>query len=250
MELKDIVTISVSGLAVILSLIAFVVSYVRGQREQLRAIRQQLTETTDKIAETQLEFARLASGEAKDNVAMQQQIDSILSQRMLALLNQAVYLTNRAPAVVTEVDYNTIAVLSANNGDFVLADDHFRKAIQSCHNDFSRSSAMRSYGSFLFNQRRFEEGRNTFREAVTLIRGADNSARIQKGFIYAAWSWSEMNDAKAPRQAADAFENAQSEFAGIENEAMRQSALSRLELAKGSPMPPLPQVSSPPRAVT
>ena len=72
METKDIATILLSALAVILSLVAFAVSYVRGQNEQRQAIRQQLTETTDKITETQLEYAKLMFGEAKDNLAMQQ----------------------------------------------------------------------------------------------------------------------------------------------------------------------------------
>jgi len=48
---------------------------------------------------------------------MQQSVDGILGQRTSSLLHQAVYLTTLAPALVTAVDYNTIAYVSANAGD-------------------------------------------------------------------------------------------------------------------------------------
>jgi tetratricopeptide (TPR) repeat protein len=187
-----------------------------------------------------LEHARLMSGEAKGNVAMQQQIDGILGQRISALLNQAVYLTRQAPSQVTAVDYNTIAYVSATAGNLVLAETNFLKAIETSPDDTSRSGALRSYAQFLFSQRRFEEGRKCFSDAATLVRGGDNMARMQRGFIYAAWSWNERNNANAPRQADDAYEKAQSEFSGIDNEPMRRNALMRLDLAKASPVPPQP----------
>jgi len=242
METKDIATILLSALAVILSLVAFAVSYVRGQNEQRRAIRQQLTETTDKITETQLEYAKLMFGEAKDNLAMQQAIENIMGQRTGSLLNQAVYLTTQAPSLVTAVDYNTIAIISGNAGDLVLAETNFLKAIESSPVGFARSGMTRSYAGFLFAQRRFEEGRKAFRDAATMVTGADNLARMQKGVIYLSWGWCEQNNANAPKQAEGAFESANGEFSGIDNEAMRQAALARLEFAKGSQVPPSPQV--------
>ncbi len=237
METKDLLTISLSTLALALSIVAFLVSYIRGRNEQRRDIRQQLTETTDKITDSQLEYARLMFGEAKDNLEMQQNIDNVLGQRIAGLLNQAVYLTNLVPSLVTAVDYNTIAMLSANAGDLVTAETHFLKSIRASPNDVTRSLAIRGYAAFLFAQRRFEEGRKMFRDAVTLIKGADNLARLQKGYIYSSWSWCELNQAHAPRQAADVFESAESEYSGIDNEAMRQTALARLQLAKGPSRP-------------
>jgi hypothetical protein len=242
METKDIATLVLSGLALCVSAVAFWVSYQRGQAEQLRAIRQQLTETTDKITETQLEYSRLMFGEAKDNIAMQQSVDGILGQRTSSLLHQAVYLTTLAPALVTAVDYNTIAYVSANAGDLVVAETNYVKAIQACLNESSRSAATRSYAVFLFSQRRFEEGRKAFRDAATLIKGADNMARMQKGVIYTSWGQCELNNASSRGQAADAFESASSEFMGIDNEVMRQNTLLRLDFAKGSQAPPVPSV--------
>ena len=242
MEPKDIASIVLSTLAFALSATAFVVSYRRGQNDQRRAIREQLTDTTDKIAENQLEYVKLMFGDAKGNLPMQQAIDSILGQRTLSLLNQAVYLTTLKLAIPTAVDFNTIAMVSGSAGDLAMADTHYRKAIDAATNDSFRSNAIRSYAMFLFGQRRFEEGRQAFRDAAMLIKGGDNLARVQKGFIYQTWGWCEMNNANAPNQAAAAFENARGEFTGIDNEAIRQTVLARLEMAKGSPVPPTPQV--------
>ena len=250
METKDIATVALSALALCVSLAAFQVSYTRGRREQLRAIRQQLAETTDKIAESQLEHTKLMFGDAKADVALQRSVSGIVSQRMSALLNQAVYLTTQAPSLVSAVDYGTIASVSASTGDLALAETNYRKAIAACPTDFARSGMTRSYGNFLFSQRRFEEGRATCRNAVTLITGNDNMARAQKGSIYMNWAWCERNHANAPNQAADAFENASAEFTGIDNEGMRQPMLARLEHDRRLPMhltpPPWRRPESPP----
>lgn len=248
-EAKDFITIGISGAAAILSLVAFVLSYRRGEKEKQRAVRDQITATLDKITENMLENAKVHND---PNASMKylQVIGNMYAQRNSFLLNQAVYLSELVPALVTYIDYNTIAWAAATAGELTIAEMNYRKAIQACPNDTMRAFATRSYGNFLFSQRRFEEGRDKFKQAAALIKGADDFARHAKGWTYQNWGWCELNNANSPKRAEEAFESAKSEFNGIDNEAFRQNALASLEAAKQSPVPPGPRMSRPLITVT
>jgi hypothetical protein len=238
LEAKDFITIVISGGAALLSLVAFIISYRRGEREKQRAVRDQITATLDKITENMLENAKLQN-DPTANVNYVQAAGSALAQRNSLLLNQAVYLSEISPQLVTYIDYNTIAWASANAGELTIAELNYQKGIQACPNDMMRALAVRSYASFLFSQRRFEEGREQFKRAVALVKGADNLARNTKGFAYQNWGWCELNNANAPRRAEEAFESARNEFNGIDNEGLRQNALAGLEAAKKRFGPPV-----------
>jgi hypothetical protein len=248
LEAKDLIAIAISGAAAFLSLVAFVVSYRRGENEKQRAVRDQITATLDKITENILENARLRN-DPNANFEYVQVVGSALGQRNSFLLNQAVYLSEIVPQLVTYVDYNTMAWAAAAAGELTIAETNYRKAILACPNDRIRALATRSYGSFLFSQRRFEEGRDQFGQAASLIKGADNFARYTKGFVHQNWGWCELHNANSPKRAEEAFESARSEFSGIDIEAYRQSALAGLEMAKKAPSSfglPGPRMPRPP----
>jgi tetratricopeptide (TPR) repeat protein len=245
MEPKDIAAITLSILAFGFSIVSFLIGYRRAREEQRRWIRQQLTETIDKITDSQLEGAKLMFGEARDNLPMQQTVNDILGQRTLALLHQAIYLTSLPLAIATEVDYNTIAFVSANYGDMAVAETNYHAAINASPNDSFRSGAIRSYAAFLFAQGRFDDGRRQFKDALALIKRSDDLAKMQRGFICQTWGMWEANCAAVPNQATEALDHARSEYTAIDNEAMRQSALARLGFAGGPQVPPMPQMFQP-----
>lgn len=122
METKDIVAISISSLAFLLSLVATIISVVRSKYEKQRVIKKEITDTLGKIVSTTIENAKLYRESAEKDPPYYQAVSSILSQQNAFLLQQATYLTDEVPDLVTAVEYNTIATATANAGDLISAD--------------------------------------------------------------------------------------------------------------------------------
>jgi len=228
MELKDFVTISISALAFILSAIATFISTIRGRYEEQRAIRNQLSETLNRIANTNIENAKLYHDTATKDPAYYQQLSAMMNQQQASLLNQAMYLADQIPKLVTAVEMNTIAVANFNAGDVIMAEKYYRKAIEVSPNNYYRALAIRSYAGFLYTQRQFEEGRNQFQQSIKLISGGDNLSRYTNGYTYQMWAWNELNNAGVQSTAEQYFENAQSQFKNIDNDAVRENAMNTL----------------------
>jgi tetratricopeptide (TPR) repeat protein len=242
MEPKDILTVTISVSALIISAVATTISIIRGQKEKQRSVRNQITDTLSQIIAGNIEKAKLYYETAEKNPEYFQSISSILNQQNAFLLNQAIYLTDQVPELVTAVEYNTLATANVDAGDLIMAERYFRKAIDASTNEYYKSLAMRSYGVFLFTQRRFEEGREVFRKSVSLLKGGDNLARQTKGFTYQMWAWNELNNAGSIGRATELVESASNEFKGIDNEAVRRDSLRGLEAAMKFPSETVPNI--------
>lgn len=252
METKDIVAILISSLAFLLSLVATIISLIRSKYEKQRAIKKEITDTLSKIVSTSLENAKLYRESAEKDPPYYQAVSSILNQQNAFLLQQATYLMDEVPGLVTAIEYNTIAAANANAGDLISAEKYYKKAIDVSPNNYYRSLAIRGYAGYLFPQRRFDEARENFRKAISLLTGGDNLVRYTNGLTYQMWAWNELNNAASPRRAEELFESATNEFDGIDDETVRRTALNGLQAAKGSPSPPnpTPQPTAPNVAAT
>ncbi len=246
METKDIVTVSISAFAFFLSLVATVISVIRGKYEKQRAVRNQITDILGRITTTSIEQAKLFHETADKDPAYYQTVSSMLNQQNTFLIQQATYLIEQVSELVTAVEYNTVAFATANAGDLISAERYYIKAIDVSPNNYYKSLGMRSYAGFLFTQRRFEDGREQFRKSISLLNGGDNLVRYTNGMTYQMWAWNELNNAAAAKRAEELFESAKNEFSGIDNEAVRHNALNGLEAAKGiSPSPNVPLQPTP-----
>jgi tetratricopeptide (TPR) repeat protein len=232
MDAKDLFSLSLSALAFLLSASATIISLVRSKYEKQRAIKKEITETLGKIVSTALDAAKLYREAGTSDPNYYQAVSSILNQQNTFLLNQATYLAEQVPTLMTAVEYNTIAGATASAGDLIAADRYFRKAIDASPNAYFRALAMRSYANFLFSQHRFEAGRALFKRSILLMPGSDNFVRFTNGFTYQMWGWNEANQAGAPQQAELLFESAANEYKLIDNETVRSDALNRLQLAR------------------
>ena len=161
-----------------------------------------------------------------------QAVSSILNQQNTFLLNQATYLAEQVPTLMTAVEYNTIAMATANAGDLIAADRYYKKAVDVAPNAYFRSLASRSYANFLFSQHRFDEARRLFKQSVGLLAGVGDFVHFTNGFTYQMWGWNELNVAQEKPQADIYFEIAANEFMAIENAAVRADSLMRLQLAR------------------
>ena len=232
MDTKDIITVSLSVLAFLLSGSATIISLIRSKYEKQRAIKKEITETLGRIVSTALDSAKIYRETAQSDPNYFQAVSGILNQQNTFLLNQATYLAEQVPTLMTAVEYNTIASATASAGDLIAADRYYRKAIDAAPNGYFRALAMRSYACFLFSQQRFDAARGLFRKAIALVAGTGDFVHFTNGFSYQMWAWNELNMARSPQQADTYFESAASEFTAIDNEAVRRDALSRLQLVR------------------
>jgi tetratricopeptide (TPR) repeat protein len=235
LQRKDYVTIAISSLALLVSLSSTVLSYWRGYYDEQRTVRSQLSDVLSRIITTNVESAKLFRDVSDEDPTYVQAISAALSQQQGFLLHQAMYLTDQIPRLVSAFEYNTIAYSNANSGDPINAERYYRTAIEVSSNDNYRAQAMRSYAYHLFSQRRFEEGRDELKRAITLISGGDNFARFTRGFLYQSWAANESAFANAPKRAEELFESARNEYAGIDVVPMRDAALKTLSQVRSAP---------------
>jgi hypothetical protein len=186
-SLKDRITLLLSILAPLLSVAASINSELKGNAEHKRTVRGQLTDILSRLISINLENAKVMRDIGQTGSLYAQQVSSILSQQNAFLLDQAMYLSTQIPTLVTTVELNTIATANANAGNLIVAEQFYRRAIDSAPSDNFLALATRSYAAFLFPQRRSEEGREQFRRSIALLKGGDNLVRLTNGVTYQMW---------------------------------------------------------------
>ena len=234
---KDLATLGVAAAAFLLSLISTTITLIRGRREKQRAIRNEITNVLSQIVATALENAKLYQESNETPTPYFQAVSSILNQRNAFLLNQAVFLADQVPDLITAVEYNTLAAANANAGDLFTAGKFYRKAIEASKEAFYKGMAMRSYAGFLFTQRDLEAGRQNFANAIRLFAGENNQARYTRGYTYQMWSWNELFNAESVEMARQRFANAEAEFHSIDNDKLEHDSIAGLYAAVQ--LPPL-----------
>lgn len=246
MEAKDLGALVLSIAAFCLSIYATVRAERKSTDERQRTVRGQLTDVLGRLTALSLEGVKLQH-EAKDEQDFLQAVSQILGQQNGFLLDQAVYLSDQIPNLVTTYEFNTIASANATAGNLLIAEKYFTKAVEVAPNDLYRALAVRSYAVFLYPQGRLNEGREQFRRAVGLLKGEDNFIRWTKGFTYQAWALSEFNFARSPERAGEQFENARKEYASIDADGVRNMAFASLEAARhfSTSQRPVPNASLP-----
>jgi tetratricopeptide (TPR) repeat protein len=245
MQAKDLLTIAISALALLLSGVATVMSLLRGRYERQRAVRAQITDLLGRLTSADLEWAKLSRELGPQDAAYWEYTSGIFAQQKASLLQQTMYLAEHDADLVTAVDYNTIAVANAAANDFIRAEEYYRKAVDTASGDLWKLLATRSYAVFLFMQGRFEDGRQEFQKAVNFVKGNEDLGRFVRGKSYQTWASCERGMAAAPQEAQILFQGARAQFDGIDNKTAQQLALSELEAAERQQDPPFPGPFSP-----
>jgi hypothetical protein len=207
MNIKDKLTIGVSVIALVMSVAATINGEIKAQYEEKRIIRSQLTDVLSRMIKLNMESAKIAKEVGMADPEYHQQLSSIIGQENGFLLQQSMLLSEQIPELISAVDLNTIAFANFNSGDTMTAEVYHLKAIDRCRNDYQKSLATRSYAEFLFMQRRYEEGRERFKTAVTLLKGNDNVIRYTKGMIYQRWAVFESTIGSPPARVDELLRN-------------------------------------------
>lgn len=233
MVFKDKVALGISLIALALSIGSTVIGEQRASLEKERSIKAELSSTLSRVMSLSKENAVLLRdfmGDEENQLYFELQSSNI-SQENTFLIQQAMYLANEIPDLVTPVELNTIASSNAQAGDLAMAEKYYVLAIEKSKDPYFLALAIRSYAAFLFPQRRFEEGRAQFKESLTKLSGGDNFVRGVNGFTYQMWASNELAIANNKTRAIELFKQAYNEFQGIDNKQWRENMFRGLDNA-------------------
>ena len=231
MELKDVLSLMVSGAALFLSLFATWRATRTKVYEDRRLARTQLTETMARFSANDLENAKLFREYGQKDPIYYQNASSILNASNVQMIQQARFWMAAVPDLVTPADYATLAWACNNAWALLTAEEMQKKAIESSPQGHQRAMMLRSYAVMMFNRGRYQEGRDAFGKATTCITSTDDAAHFTNGLTHQIWGSQEMNAGRADL-AHGQFGEAQAEFERIDSRHLRDNALASLQAAR------------------
>jgi hypothetical protein len=239
----------ISLTAFLISNVSAVIAYRSAKRERQRSIRTQITDVLGRIVanqlahanlrfDTQVELQQQQHGQGGGQAQLQklQYLGSVYGQQSAFLLDQVKYLTDQVPELVTTVEYNTLAAVNADAGNWMEAEHYYVKAIQIARNTVQTALATNSYARFLFNSERPEEGRRKVAEAIAMMKGDNDVAQSTRGQCYQQWALCEMLTGAPPQRVEELFGYAAAEFSAMHNKPYAQTLLDILAQAR-NPQP-------------
>ncbi len=248
MELKDLVSVGISVVALALSAFATWRSQAITRFEDKRMARSELTNILSKFVENDIENAKLWQQYAASDPRYAQQVSSMLATRNNQLIQQARYWLDQVPDITSATDYFTLASASINASDLATAEIYYKKAIDASRGDVERAIMSRSYAATFFMRGRYEEGREYFRQALRAVTSSEDVAQFTNGMTYQIWGWQELNTAGNAREANERFADAEAAFNRIGSAPTRSQALQALAAARQTLAPVTPPVAVAPAA--
>lgn len=231
MVFKDKIALGISIVALTLSISNTIIGENRASFEKKRNIRSELSNVLSRIMDLSKENTELIRDYMLDDnnqVFFRNQSSNIVQENTF-LIQQAMYLSNIILNDVTPVELNTIANANANSGDLPMAEKYFVLAIKQSKDPYYSTLAIRSYGAFLFPQRRFEEAREQFRLSLKQLPGGDNFTRGTNGYTYQIWAVNELTVANNFNRAIELFKESRNEFLGIDQLQWKDNMLRGLD---------------------
>lgn len=233
LETKDLASIIISILALLLSIYANINTEIKTRSETSRTIRLQLTDILDRIIKLELENAKYQKDYNNNDSDYTFNISSILNQQNVSLLQQANYLSRELKEELISVnDFITIAVANQRAGFLVEADDFYNKATKKAKNisdRYSEAVATRAYANFLFLTGKIQDGRNKYENSISVLQslptqGQNDLIPYQLALTHQYWGVSEssINNKDSARIN---FNNARNEFKKITNPFARNQNL-------------------------
>lgn len=232
MSSKDVITLTLSGLALIVSLTSAIYSARKQKTEGERQFRERITEIALALIDSGLKIGRLdgVPADYRDPAYWYERGTEI--QRTAALVRQADKLiTAETEELLTDVDYLTIAQAFATVGDNRHAECYYALTLKASQDPFYATTNKRAYAWYLFTIRRSGEGRRQYRSAIEDAKASwvDPEQRsIQVGWIYEEWMQTEARFHFEDR-ARELRENAREAYASISDIGERSGYLATLE---------------------
>jgi tetratricopeptide (TPR) repeat protein len=207
MVFKDYLALTLSVIAVVVSVVAFLLTFRQRASENRRGIRKALTETIADLTSVSLERAKL------DRENPSSMDDKVVGLRRLYnnqrryLANHAEFLIGQIPDLVTDIDYNALAFAFDAIGDPNKAKRYWELCVEKSPSRPLQAMNLRGYARFLYFQGQFETGRRKYEESLQVeLPDTDNMRRILAD-TYLMWSKTEhdfgfLEEAKRQKEQA------------------------------------------------
>jgi hypothetical protein len=240
---KDWITVLISCLALLVS----VVTYLLLTREDKRGTRQALTDTLTALGEVSLAMTKLKienPSASNDVMSLRRTYNS--QRRYLA--NHAEFLLDRIPELSADIDHNMLAVAFEAIGDLARAEEHWGACVARSPSDALRAMNLRGFARFLFYRGNPSVGRQKYEESLQVNLPDNDPGRRIRADTFALWFATErefgfLQEADRRRESAVAearrigHQGMQREMLRyIEDLASRPQALE--PVAEPAPLPP------------
>lgn len=234
LERKDVLSLSLGGVAFVLSLVATVVSLRQKKYETERTLRSQLTDAIGKLNSTYESLVRLRGEQASkwndsSNVAQR----SFYNGQKMFYARQAIYVAKQIPKLVTDSEYSSIARAFSDADDDKSAFLYYEKAIAAAHDSYYRAINIRGYARLLIRANRVAEGRKKFEHALSLVGGGTDSEKWFRAETLQRWG--EVEALRGDQASSEClFERASGEFSTISFAPRRKEGLQNLSGLRSS----------------
>src|SRR5215471_4836692 len=223
----DVIRNFLSGLAIVVSLIAIVVTVTNNRLSR----RQSLTTILAELAKVQIAALELQRDDKhQTEIGMGLRRVYNLQRRFYSQL--ATRLIGKLPKKhVTDIDYNLLATASNDSTNPVLAEQHWLAAIEnSAENPPYLAMNRRALARFYFVQGRLQNGREHFQYSLDVRLRDDFDGLIRlRADTYWLWARQEI-DAGCPAEAEHLIKEARSEAGKIKNARIRREQLGFIDL--------------------
>jgi hypothetical protein len=185
-----------SFVALLASLITFLISQRAQDAENIRARKEQLDTLLTNLIGLQSENSSLAS---VTDPLRREQASSLISTKHLIYLEEAEILVDKLGNDVSDAECNVLAGEMALMSNYKKAEVYYQKGLNVAQDDLSKATAYRFLGGFYFESsplRDFDKGRRYFQESVDAMKGSpgDDYSKYTVGYTYEAWGWSEKTN--------------------------------------------------------
>jgi tetratricopeptide (TPR) repeat protein len=191
-KIGDILSPILSAMALILSSAAFIFTVVIQLKERKRNIRQTLSVALSDIANINVEVSRLKKDDKEstpENILIRKNYNS---QRG-TLASAADFLIKENEKLITNADYELMAITYDDLGDIRKADEYWKQAIKHAANPAQLHIHQRDYASFLFDNNQLEQGRKLFERSLTVKLSATDDELRYVADTYLMWAMLEKN---------------------------------------------------------
>lgn len=205
-ERRDWLTLFASAAALSVSLL----TYVQRSRAGHMALRKQLTDLLQKLADLTLQADTYRALEGKPRFEeFPRNYLVLLNDQRRFLVRQAEFIAREIGGLVSPYEYLLIAAAFTAVEDMAQAERYYQKAVNRAATPLDRGISLRQHARFLGKHGRADEARAQYARAVAAVTGDSDETRIYRAHTYARWAraaaeWGERQEAGTSLAAAKA----------------------------------------------
>jgi tetratricopeptide (TPR) repeat protein len=191
METKDIITITIAGLAFLVSIVNSVFTFFAFRQratEDQRNTRKALTDVVAELTKVSIAYNQLDLQHPRsvDWAIINLRRNYNTQRRYLAIHGE--FLAAQIPELTSDIDCISLAYAFESSGDYTKAQKFYELAVEKSPTNVLKMWNLRALARFWFVLGNAERGRRTYEEALQLQKPDTDSLRQAVADTYLLWS--------------------------------------------------------------